>query len=69
LLRAGFAGLGLDVIEAGARLDNAASFAVMRACGMAEAGPRMVHAVARGGPEPCFYYQMLNPATGQTGPI
>lgn len=58
VLWAGFAQLGLDVIEAGAQPENTGSFAVMRACGMAPAGQRMVDAPARGCAELCYFYEI-----------
>ena len=54
----GFTLLGLDVIEAGAQLDNAASFAIMRACGMSPVGQRMSPAPARGRYELCRFYEV-----------
>jgi ribosomal-protein-alanine N-acetyltransferase len=54
----GFIHLGLDVIEAGAQLDNAASFAIMRACGMSPVGERMWPAPARGRDELCRFYEV-----------
>lgn len=58
---AGFAVLGLDAIEAGAQPGNAASFAVMRGCGMVPVGERMLHAPARGQDELCLIYEVLGP--------
>ena len=58
LIQAGFARLDLDVIEAGAQTGNAASLAVMRACGMVEAGTRLVHASARDRDELCLFYEL-----------
>jgi ribosomal-protein-alanine N-acetyltransferase len=55
---AAFARLGLDVIEAGAQPGNAASFAVMRACGMQPIGERDVFAAARGRHERCMFYEV-----------
>ena len=57
LLGAGFDRLDLDVIEAGAQVENVASRAVMQACGMTETGRRMVHAPARGRDEMCVFYE------------
>jgi len=65
LIQAGFTRLGLEVIEAGAQLENAASFAVMRACGMAAAGERMVYASSRDRDERCGFYEISRPP----GPI
>ena len=61
LLQTSFSLLQLDVIEGGAQLENTSSFAVMRACGMAEAGQRMVHAPSRGRDEPCLFYEIHRP--------
>lgn len=58
LIEAGFSRLDLDVIEAGAQIGNAGSFAVMRACGMVEAGARSVYASARDRDEPCLFYEL-----------
>jgi [ribosomal protein S5]-alanine N-acetyltransferase len=58
VLSAGFEQLDLDVIEAGAQPENVGSFAVMRACGMTEAGVRMVYAPARGREELCLFHKI-----------
>ena len=58
VLAAGFDLPGLDVIEAAAQPDNAASFAVMRACGMQPAGEKMVYAPARRRDELCRFYEI-----------
>jgi ribosomal-protein-alanine N-acetyltransferase len=58
LLPAGFDWLSLDVIEAGAQLENIASFAVMRACGLIEMGERAIYAPARGREELCRFYEV-----------
>ncbi|NDE90672.1 MAG: N-acetyltransferase [Alphaproteobacteria bacterium] len=58
VLNAGFDVLGLDIIEAGAQLENTASFAVMKACGMEYIGEEMVYAAARKREEPCACYQV-----------
>lgn len=58
LLSAGFNFLDLDIIEAGAQPENLGSFALMRACGMAEIGKRMVHATARQRDELCVFYEI-----------
>lgn len=63
LLLDGFRLLDLDVIEAGAQPENAGSFAVMRACGMIEAGKRMVHAPSRNRDELCLFYEMNRSVT------
>jgi ribosomal-protein-alanine N-acetyltransferase len=53
--------LGLDIIEAGAQPDHAASFAIMRACGMTPVGERMVPAPARNRDELCLIYERRRP--------
>jgi ribosomal-protein-alanine N-acetyltransferase len=58
ILRAGFRLLDLDVIEAAAQPENAASLAVMRACGMTPTGQRMVYAPARGREELCLFHEI-----------
>lgn len=58
-----FERLNLNVIEAGAQPENAASFAVMRRCGMTPAGERMVFAPARERDELCLLYEKVRPAT------
>jgi ribosomal-protein-alanine N-acetyltransferase len=65
-LRAGFDVLDLDVIEAGAQLDNAGSFAIMQACGMKPAGQGLVFAPARNRNELCIFYEIerLRPQVG-----
>lgn len=60
-MAAAFDRLGLDVIEAGAHPENAASFAVMRACGMRPVGEREVFALARGRHERCLFYEVERP--------
>jgi ribosomal-protein-alanine N-acetyltransferase len=60
-LRAGFAILGVQTIEAGAQLANAASFAVMKACGMRPVGERMTFAASRQVDERCAYYEATAP--------
>lgn len=57
-IAAGFELLKLETIRAGAQIENAASFAVMRACGMKPAGEAMVHAPARARDEPCRFYEI-----------
>ena len=56
-LRSAFEILGLEVIEAGAQLANAASFAVMKACGMHYVGERLTFAASRQVEEMCAYYE------------
>lgn len=53
--------LNLNVIEAGAQLENTASFAVMRSCGMKPAGQKMVHAPTRKRDELCQFYERQRP--------
>jgi [ribosomal protein S5]-alanine N-acetyltransferase len=53
-----FESLNLDVIEAGAQLDNVASFAVMQSCGMTMVGERMLYASARARNEVCRFYEI-----------
>jgi RimJ/RimL family protein N-acetyltransferase len=56
LMDAGFTLLNLNIIEAAAQLENTASFAVMRACGMHPAGERVVYSSVRARDEPCLVY-------------
>jgi ribosomal-protein-alanine N-acetyltransferase len=63
VVAAGFETLGVDVIEAGAQIANAGSFAVMTACGMTAVGERMVHAAARRQDEPCCFYEIRRPTS------
>lgn len=62
VVAAAFERLDLDVIEAGAQPGNAASFAVLRGCGMVPTGERMVFAPARGRDELCLFYEVLRRA-------
>jgi ribosomal-protein-alanine N-acetyltransferase len=55
---AGFALLGLSIIEAGAQPENTASFAVMAVCGMQKSGERMVYAPSRHRDELCVFYEL-----------
>ena len=55
---AAFGRLGLEVVEAAAQPENAASFAVLRSCGMVPAGECMVLASARGREELCLRYEI-----------
>ena len=52
-----FRRLDLDKIEAAAQPENAASFAVLRRCGMEPVGERMIFAAARGQEERCLVYE------------
>ena len=60
-MAAAFARLGLEMVEAAAQPENAASFAVMHACGMQPAGECMVFAPARGREELCLRYEAVRP--------
>ncbi|WP_297370214.1 GNAT family N-acetyltransferase [Acidocella sp.] len=55
---AAFSLLGLEAVEAAAQPENAASFAVLRSCGMVPAGECMVFASARGREELCLRYEI-----------
>jgi ribosomal-protein-alanine N-acetyltransferase len=66
VIAAGFDQMDLDVIEAGAQPDNAASFAIMRACGMKPSRVGMVHAPARGRDEYCEFYEIRRPLASPT---
>jgi ribosomal-protein-alanine N-acetyltransferase len=61
VVAAGFARLGLTIIEAGAQPANEASFAVMRSCGMIFSRSEMVHAPARQRDELCDIYEVRRP--------
>jgi RimJ/RimL family protein N-acetyltransferase len=50
-----------EVIEAGAQLDNAASFKVMEALGMTPQGERLVYSSSRDRQEPTMFYAMHRP--------
>lgn len=54
----GFQRLGLVSIGAGAQLGNAASLAVMKACGMRHIDDRMIHAPSRERDELCAWYEI-----------
>jgi RimJ/RimL family protein N-acetyltransferase len=58
VLAAAFDMLDVDVIEAGAQLENAASFGVMRCWGMSQADDRWHYASAREKDELCRYFQI-----------
>lgn len=58
VLAAAFGYLGVDVIEAAAKPENEASFAVMRRCGMIPVGNRMVFAPSRNRQELCLVYEI-----------
>jgi ribosomal-protein-alanine N-acetyltransferase len=54
----GFRHLGLVMIGAGAQLGNAASLAVMKACGMRHIDDRMIFAPSRQRDELCAWYEI-----------
>jgi ribosomal-protein-alanine N-acetyltransferase len=56
--------LDIDVIEAGAQPENAASLAILRRLGMRETGPREMFAAARGRLETCVYFEIGRPDGG-----
>jgi len=58
VLGAAFEMLDVDVIEAGAQLENEASFGVMRCWGMSQADDRWHYAPARERDELCRYFQI-----------
>ena len=53
--------LDLEVIEAGAQPENAASIAILRRLGMTEIGARSHFAAARGRDEVCLYFELRRP--------
>ncbi len=55
-VRAGFAVLDLDVIEAGVQPENEASLRVLHRLGMRPIGERVIFASARNREELCHYY-------------
>lgn len=55
--------LNLDVIEAVAQPENAASFAVLRGCGMAPVGEKMIFAPSRSRDELCLLHEVAEPNT------
>jgi ribosomal-protein-alanine N-acetyltransferase len=62
LLPVAFERLGVAVVEAGAQPDNHASFAVMRALGMAPVGGRLAYVLARGQYERTLFHEMRRAA-------
>ena len=64
---AAFERLDLDVIEACAQPENAASFAIMRRLGMVRAGERAVFAPARDCEELCVFYELRRPVQARQG--
>lgn len=61
VIREGFLRLDLETIEAGAQPENAASIALMRACGMQEKGVGPVFAPARNRNETCVFFEIDRP--------
>lgn len=53
-----FTALDVDIIEAAAKPDNAASISILRACGMKFTGERMLYAPARAREELCRFYEV-----------
>ncbi len=51
----------VDAIEAGAQIENEASFGLMRALGMTPIGTRDIYSSARDRFEPCRFYELLRP--------
>ncbi|GGH04321.1 N-acetyltransferase [Silvibacterium dinghuense] len=51
--------LNLPLIEAGAQIENANSFAVMVRCGMVPGGERLVYAPTRARNELCRFYEWV----------
>ena len=62
VLRASFVYLGVDVVEAGAQIDNDRSLAVMAAWGMKFVGDRTHYAPARRREEICRFYEITRQA-------
>ena len=58
VVAAAFRLMGLEAVEAAAQPENAASFAVLRGCGMEPAGECTVFASARGREEFCLRYEI-----------
>jgi ribosomal-protein-alanine N-acetyltransferase len=63
VIREGFGRLNLESIEAAAQPENAASIALMRACGMREKGVRPVFAPSRNRKEPCIFFEITRPSS------
>ncbi len=51
----------IDAIEAGAQVENADSFGLMRTLGMTPIGERDVYSAARDRVEPCRFYELRRP--------
>lgn len=62
-VRMAFQQLGVDVIEAAAQPENAASFAVLWGCGMALVGEEMIFAPSRSRDELCLLYEVARPGS------
>ena len=62
-----FQQLDLDVIEAAAQPENAASFAVLRRCGMASVGEKVIFAPSRSRDELCLLYEVARPEAQPEG--
>ncbi len=63
-VNAAFEILQVNEVEAAAQTENAASFAVMRACGMQFIREEMVFAPSRGREEACHLYAIKRPLKG-----
>jgi len=63
IMAVAFEGLDLDAIEAGAQVENLASFGVMRRLGMKPIGERSVWVPARNRDELCLFYEAARPRT------
>ncbi len=68
VLATGFDMLDVDVIEAGAQLENAASFGVMQSWGMSQADERWEYTPARERDELCRYFQITRAAFDGVSP-
>ena len=53
--------LNLALIEAGAQIENASSFAVLARCGMVRGGERLVYASARARNKLCRFHEWVPP--------
>jgi ribosomal-protein-alanine N-acetyltransferase len=59
--------LNLDLIEAGAQLENTSSLAVMVRCGMVPGTERLVYAPTRARSELCRFYEWMPRASAEDG--
>jgi RimJ/RimL family protein N-acetyltransferase len=66
-VEAAFKILDLDVIEAGAQLENVASFAIMRRLGMTPAQEKMIWASTRSRDELCLFYEVMRDTFSRRG--